>query len=48
MVDTEGNGEVDLFECISDDWGYTSNYHSFATGPAFDALGKFLRHCHGH
>jgi glucose/arabinose dehydrogenase len=48
LVDTDGNGEADLFECISQDWGYTGNYHSFATGPALDAAGNFYVMITGH
>ncbi len=48
LTDTDGNGEADLFECISDGWGYTGNYHSFATGPALDAAGNFYVMITGH
>ncbi len=39
--DTNGDGTADTFECITDDWGYTGNYHSFAFGPAVDRDGSF-------
>ncbi|MBI2946779.1 MAG: PQQ-dependent sugar dehydrogenase [Verrucomicrobia bacterium] len=48
LVDTDANGEADLFECLSDDWGYTGNYHSYATGPALDASGDFYVMITGH
>jgi glucose/arabinose dehydrogenase len=48
LEDTDGNGEADLFECLSDGWGYTGNYHSFATGPALDARGNFYVMVTGH
>ena len=48
LVDTDANGEADLFECLSDGWGYTGNYHSYATGPALDALGNFYVMITGH
>lgn len=48
LVDTDGNGEADLFECLSDGWGYTGNYHSYATGPALDPLGNFYVMVTGH
>jgi len=48
LVDTDGNGEADLFECLSDDWGYNGNYHSFAFGPALDAAGNFYVMLTGH
>ena len=48
VSDTDGNGGADLFECISDGWGYTGNYHSFTTGPALDAQGNFYVMITGH
>ncbi|MBI4660838.1 MAG: PQQ-dependent sugar dehydrogenase [Verrucomicrobia bacterium] len=48
LSDTDGNGEADLFECLSDGWGYTGNYHSYATGPALDAQGNFYVMITGH
>ncbi len=48
LTDTDGNGEADLFECLSDDWGYNGNYHSFAFGPALDAAGNFYVMLTGH
>jgi glucose/arabinose dehydrogenase len=41
VVDSDGNGEADLFETISDDWGYTGNYHAFAFGPVLDRENQF-------
>lgn len=40
LVDTDGNGEADLFECLNNSWGYTGNYHDFSFGPAVDAQGN--------
>ena len=48
LVDTDGNGEADLFESINDDWGYNGNYHSFATGPVLDDAGNFYVMLTGH
>lgn len=48
LVDTDANREADLFECISDGWGYTGNYHSYATGPALDTFGNFYVMITGH
>jgi len=48
LVDTDANGEADFFECISDGWGYTGNYHSYATGPALDGAGNFHVMITGH
>ncbi len=39
LRDTDGDGVADIFECVSDAWGYTGNYHSFATGPLVDESG---------
>ena len=39
LRDADGDGEADVFECVSDAWGYTGNYHSFATGPLVDERG---------
>ena len=36
VTDTDGDGQADLFETISDDWGFTGNYHAFAFGPVLD------------
>jgi hypothetical protein len=41
LRDTDGNGEADLFECISQDWGFTGNYHDFTFGPTLDRDGNF-------
>lgn len=48
LIDTDGNGEADLFECLNDDWGYNGNYHSFATGPIVDSAGNFYVMLTGH
>ncbi len=40
LVDTDGNGEADLFECLNQSWGYTGNYHDFSFGPAVDEEGN--------
>ncbi len=39
LRDVDGDGMADVFECVSDAWGYTGNYHSFATGPLVDESG---------
>lgn len=41
IVDTDGDGEADLFDCINQDWGATGNYHDFSFGPLLDAAGNF-------
>jgi glucose/arabinose dehydrogenase len=40
LRDTDGNGEADVFECLTQDWGFTGNYHDFSFGPAVDAAGN--------
>ncbi len=41
LVDTDGNGECDLYECVNQGWGFTGNYHDFSFGPVVDAAGNF-------
>ena len=41
LVDTDGNGEADLYESVNDDWGFDGNMHYFAYGPALDAQGNY-------
>ncbi|MGY8652483.1 MAG: DUF6797 domain-containing protein [Verrucomicrobiia bacterium] len=41
VVDTDGNGEADLFDCINQGWGATGNYHDFSFGPLLDDEGNF-------
>ncbi len=33
LHDLDANGESDWQECITDDWGFSGNYHSYAFGP---------------
>jgi glucose/arabinose dehydrogenase len=39
LVDTDGNGEADLYESVADDWGFNGDMHYFAYGPAADPMG---------
>ncbi len=48
LRDADGDGVADLFECVSDAWGYTGNYHSFATGPLVDESGLLGALITGH
>lgn len=41
VVDTNGDGEADLYETLCDQWGLSGNYHEFAYGPVRDAEGNF-------
>jgi glucose/arabinose dehydrogenase len=42
LVDTDGDGEADLYETINAGWGYTGNYHAYAFGPELDRDGNFF------
>ena len=39
VTDRNGDGKADHFETMSDSWGY-ANYHEYAFGSKFDALGN--------
>ena len=41
ILDTDRNGEADLFQTINSDWGYSGNYHAFAFGPVADKKNNF-------
>ncbi len=41
LLDTDGDGEADLQECVNDDWGFSGNYHSYVFGPVVDGEGYF-------
>jgi len=40
LRDTDGDGEADLFECISQAWGFNGNARQFAVGPVADKEGR--------
>ncbi len=40
VEDTDGDGEADLFETVSDAWGLSGNYHEFIAGPVSDRDGN--------
>src|SRR5690554_2037872 len=40
LVDTDGNGEADVYENVTDDFGLGGNYHEFTYGPVEDASGN--------
>jgi glucose/arabinose dehydrogenase len=43
VLDTNGDSVADRFDCISDDWGYSGNYHSYSFGPLpLKANGDFM------
>ncbi len=41
LRDTDGDGEADYFECVSQGWGFNGNARQFATGPVADKEGRF-------
>lgn len=41
LRDTDGDGEADFFECVSQGWGFNGNSRQFAVGPVADKEGKF-------
>lgn len=48
LLDTDGDGQADLQECVNDDWGFSGNYHSYAFGPVVDGEGFFHVMTCGH
>ncbi len=40
LRDTDGDGEADFFECVSQGWGFNGNARQFATGPVADKEGR--------
>ena len=41
LRDTDGDGEADHYQTVSDDFGMTGNYHEFSFGPARDKDGNY-------
>ena len=41
LRDTDGDGVADLYECVSDRWELSGNFHEFAYGPVADGKGGF-------
>jgi len=41
LVDGDGDGVVESFETLTDEWGFSGNYHEFAFGPVRDSDGNF-------
>ncbi len=40
LVDSDGDGRCDRYECITDAFGITSEYHEYHFGPVVDSLGR--------
>ena len=41
IVDTDGDGQADHYQTLSDEWGISGNYHEYAYGLARDGDGNF-------
>lgn len=48
LVDTDGNGEADLYESVNHDWGFSGHYNAFSYGPVLDRNGNFVIANAGH
>lgn len=42
IKDTDGDGQADLYETVTDDFGLTGNYHEFNYGPIRDKEGNLF------
>jgi glucose/arabinose dehydrogenase len=42
IKDTDGDGQADLYETVTDDFGITGNYHEFNYGPVRDKEGNLF------
>jgi len=42
LKDTDGDGEADLYEKVTDDFGLSGNYHEFNYGPVKDKKGNLF------
>ncbi|MGX5820269.1 DUF7133 domain-containing protein [Chitinophaga lutea] len=40
LKDTDGDGSADVYECVTDDFGLSGNYHEFNYGPVRDKQGN--------
>ena len=40
LIDTDGDGVADRYECLSDGWGISGNYHEFVFNPVQDKEGN--------
>ncbi|MBL9113476.1 MAG: hypothetical protein JNJ83_00600 [Verrucomicrobiaceae bacterium] len=39
ITDQDGDGRADVFDCFSDGWGVSGDYHEYAVGSRFDKRG---------
>lgn len=42
LLDTDGDGQADVYENVTDDFGIAGNYHEFAYGPIRDKEGNIF------
>lgn len=42
LRDTDGDGQADVYETLTDDFGLTGNYHEFNYGPVLDKQGNIF------
>ncbi|GAA4320156.1 PQQ-dependent sugar dehydrogenase [Compostibacter hankyongensis] len=42
LKDSDGDGQADLYETVTDDFGISGNYHEFAYGPVKDSKGNLF------
>jgi hypothetical protein len=40
LADEDGDARADVFDCVSDGWGVSGDYHEYAVGSRFDKTGK--------
>ena len=40
LIDEDGDGEADVYETVTDAWGFTGNYHEYSFGPVKDSSGN--------
>lgn len=40
LIDDDGDGQADVYRCVSADFGFSGNYHEFAFGPVRDKAGN--------
>ena len=41
LVDTDKDGQADLYQTVNAGWGLTDNYHEYSFGPVRDSKGNF-------
>ncbi len=41
LIDTDGDRTAEVYRTVTDEWGFSGNYHEFAFGPLRDQEGNF-------